>query len=624
MESKIDFGRIAVPLAELGYLVFPLIPNDKKPLTEHGCKDATNDPAMIAYWAGKYPNANVGIHCKGLVVIDLDVKDGKNGIVDLAEVTDTLGPLPDCPAIVISTGGRHLYFKVPSVAVKNAQGVKWQGRKTGIDIRTEGGYVVAPDSVVSTGLYHVVKPLVPVNDLPDIPQSWLNDFLPVKESISHEILSVRPTRPISEGLIGRAERYLDSVDPAIQGQNGSDKLYWAVSVLLWGFLLDEDIVRQLILDRYNPRCVPEWSEKEIGHKISDSQQNPPNKNPGWLLEEQGTPAMNVDISGIMNSSPKTPPTQVHASKSLSEIYPEWVGKIMSGEPLVRFQCADLGNALNELAPEAETITTIGGAPGMSKTTLIQQVVFEALYRNEHLGVVLICNIEQTANALLNRELSRLARIPHTIVRNHDWDAEVHCQDRLNEGLEKIRQLGERVYFQDFPFTIERIVDETRRIDAKIVVVDYIQKIESRERTNSDRERIAIVLNWLRELASEGRAIIVASTLSRYSGEGKAYEASNIGSFRDSSDLEFSSTNAWILSRPVDETEEVNRYLVSVKRKEDEPVTLYMHFNGTYMCFDSVTKGSLPPVQSTKKSRKTKTPQILSFGLNDEMEDDNEY
>src|SRR5215469_4668893 len=51
----------------------------KHPLTEHGCKDATQVAAQIRAWWRRWPNANVAIATgsrSGIVVVDVDPRHG--------------------------------------------------------------------------------------------------------------------------------------------------------------------------------------------------------------------------------------------------------------------------------------------------------------------------------------------------------------------------------------------------------------------------------------------------------------------------------------------------------------------------------------------------------------------
>ena len=84
----------ALAYADLGWAVFPLMPNSKAPLTKHGFKDASKDPADIKRWWTDQPAANIGIATgviSGLVIVDVDVKNGAKGNESLASMTSCIG-----------------------------------------------------------------------------------------------------------------------------------------------------------------------------------------------------------------------------------------------------------------------------------------------------------------------------------------------------------------------------------------------------------------------------------------------------------------------------------------------------------------------------------------------------
>ena len=76
----------------------------------------------------------------GLVVIDIDSDHG--GERSLADLLDRHGALPDGRTIHTGGGGAHLYFQHPGYPIPNSAG----RLGTGVDIRGDGGYVVAPPS----------------------------------------------------------------------------------------------------------------------------------------------------------------------------------------------------------------------------------------------------------------------------------------------------------------------------------------------------------------------------------------------------------------------------------------------------------------------------------------------
>ena len=141
----------ALKYADIGLAVFPLKPKDKRPATENGCKAATTDSRQIETWWSRWPNANIGIATGsvsgGLVVIDLDVdKDkGINGYESLAIWQKENGELPETWTSITGRGGYH-YIYIDGATNRNRAGLY-----DGIDIRGEGGYIVAPPSIHPNG-----------------------------------------------------------------------------------------------------------------------------------------------------------------------------------------------------------------------------------------------------------------------------------------------------------------------------------------------------------------------------------------------------------------------------------------------------------------------------------------
>lgn len=141
----------AIKYAQMGFAVFPLIPREKKPATKTGCKAATTNLQQIEDWWNKQPDYNIGIATGsvsgGLVVIDLDVDDDKgiDGYESLMEWQRENGEFPDTWWSITGRGGYHLLF-LDQGGNKNKVGLY-----DGIDIRGEGGYIVAPPSIHPNG-----------------------------------------------------------------------------------------------------------------------------------------------------------------------------------------------------------------------------------------------------------------------------------------------------------------------------------------------------------------------------------------------------------------------------------------------------------------------------------------
>jgi len=98
-------------------------------------------------WLTRHPSANVAIvtgTVSGLVVLDIDPRHG--GIASFAQWEQEHGELPHTVEVQTGGGGRHLYFAHPGGELRNRVGLA-----PGIDLRGDGGVVVAPPSVHPSG-----------------------------------------------------------------------------------------------------------------------------------------------------------------------------------------------------------------------------------------------------------------------------------------------------------------------------------------------------------------------------------------------------------------------------------------------------------------------------------------
>ena len=119
----------------------------KHPRTEHGLLDATDNVEQVKTWWAWWPYANIGIatgSTSGIVVIDID-KD-RGGLESWRDYQSKHGKVE---TLTSKTGaGLHLYFICPGGV---ALGSVSNGIGVGIDIKAEGGYVVAPPSLHRNG-----------------------------------------------------------------------------------------------------------------------------------------------------------------------------------------------------------------------------------------------------------------------------------------------------------------------------------------------------------------------------------------------------------------------------------------------------------------------------------------
>lgn len=166
--TRDELLNAALRYAEMGYRVFPCVPGGKAPLTDHGFHDASIDAEQIERWWSRYPLANVGIATEGLIVIDIDGDTNAWPTGDPERMLD----LAVAPMAITPRGGSHRIFRQPA-------GKCWrctEGRLAPkVDTRADGGYIVAPPSVVEDKTYRWAPGLElddPPERLPE-PPAWL-------------------------------------------------------------------------------------------------------------------------------------------------------------------------------------------------------------------------------------------------------------------------------------------------------------------------------------------------------------------------------------------------------------------------------------------------------------------
>lgn len=145
--------------------------------------------------ARRRPKMNVGIltgEASGIFVLDIDPKD--QGFESIKALIAEGKELPATFVVRTGTGGYHYYFQMPDFPVRN----NVKKIAPGLDIRGNGGMVVAPPSVSYAGAYSIAHD-APVAPAPE----WLLDMIRPKETIAGVEMIVDPNMPIgSLGVAG--------------------------------------------------------------------------------------------------------------------------------------------------------------------------------------------------------------------------------------------------------------------------------------------------------------------------------------------------------------------------------------------------------------------------------------
>lgn len=245
--GPLDTRAAAFRYAARGWSVIPIEPRGKRPLVawlefQRRAPDASEIDAWFRHW----PNANLGIvtgRVSGLVVIDIDARHG--GIDSIATLEIERGTLPRTIEVVTGSGGRHLYFAHPGGTVANRVALF-----PGIDLRADGGCVVAPPSIHPSGRRYTWVPAREPDEAPLAPLPlWLLETLQGSGRSGHTREHWR--RLVREGIAA--------------GQRNAT-LASLTGHLLWRDV-DPEVALELMLAWNRTRCRPPLSDDEVARVV---------------------------------------------------------------------------------------------------------------------------------------------------------------------------------------------------------------------------------------------------------------------------------------------------------------------------------------------------------------------
>ena len=142
--GSVIYRAAVIYASHFKFSVFPCRTKSKAPLTAHGCKDELKTSVKLR--SGRLNGrtrilALLVAHHRAVFVLDID---GDEGQESLKKFESTHGPLPKTP-LSLTGKGQQFFFKT-TATVKNRVRLA-----PGVDIRTDGGYVIAPPSIHPNG-----------------------------------------------------------------------------------------------------------------------------------------------------------------------------------------------------------------------------------------------------------------------------------------------------------------------------------------------------------------------------------------------------------------------------------------------------------------------------------------
>lgn len=505
----------ALALAREGLRVHPLIENGKKPvLTGFGHrarKAATEAGRRQIEWWWRAQNYNIGVATGPggrIIVIDVDVKDGKPGLASL-ERLEREYDLPQSYRVKTPSGGLHVYLRLPpDVYIGNS--TSWlPGGFDGIDVRGNAGqaYVVGAGSTIDGEAYVAIG--IPA-DTADCPEKLLKLIKPAATSeIERRKTRVPACELDTPYIIKQATQWLKHDAPcAIQGQSGDATTVY-VAMCLSDMGVSEGKALELMDEHWNNapddggRADPPWDLDELEVKVRNGYayaHNQPGCDAPVDAQEE------FDVVEIPDGFIKVPGKDAWLNpKPVEELDPEtipdreWIVKGL----LVR-----------------ENVSILVAPPSAGKTQLLATAAIAvASGKSEVLGLDVV---ERTRAWYWNQEdpLMELNRriAAARLQAGLDWadvrDAENKEMLFVNSGVESPLKLAIRLRNGELGASDElaKIIQKIKDKDIGLFIIDPL--VEFHEGEENDNKEMHTVLAMARKIAVATHCAVLVAAHSR--------------------------------------------------------------------------------------------------------------
>lgn len=460
----------ALSWAERGFPVFPLRENEKEPAIDDWVNVATTDPATIrALWTDPVlrheRNYNIGVKCNDFVVVDIDVKAGKDGCTEYAQLQGHYDTL----VVQTPSGGYHCYFRGPDSS--NAPISK------SIDIRSHNGYVVAPGSVINGVPYHIIN-----NREMALVPSLISNLLqaPLVRAEADADLTLDTPAAIEAG-----RRFLESAAPAIEGQRGDETTFITAARLVREMALSVPAAFVLMRDHWNDKCVPPWPLDQLYAKVENASQ--------YGTAEFGKLSFDLTFGHLNIPEPPTVFEQMETT---------WGNAILPDRIPHRPWLVE-----RMLMEGAVTLLLAAGSAGKSSVSLalaahLSQGLDFAGYKAKRPCKTIVYNGEDD----LHEQSRRLLAV--CMAYNFDYNAvkkNIMLLSPRELKMDLVTSDGRRPVRNDT--LVQHIIKEASADDVGLLILDPLVKIHKCD--ESDNVQMDYVMETLTNIAAEARVAVMA-------------------------------------------------------------------------------------------------------------------
>lgn len=244
-----------------------------------------------------------------------------------------------------------------------------------------------------------------------------------------------------------------------------------------------------------------------------------------------------------------------------------------------------------------SISVVAALPSVGKTALALNFAAAAVQQGQRVSFF---SLEMTDQQLLERYISATAGIPYSLLNEHKLGGEM--LRRANVAVNDFAK-SERLLLRDDLLYVEQQGNALIRSHPGLVVVDYLQKVRTKERMLSGAERLEYLVDEYKRLAMAYDCHICL--LSQHSREASR-ERTSLFTLKGSSGIEQGGDYILLLDRPClgnPAMPEVEAHLRLAKHKYGQVGEIALWFDGEYQRFRQLRPGELYPLPADKRTAK---------------------
>ncbi|MDX2439401.1 MAG: bifunctional DNA primase/polymerase [Desulfobacterales bacterium] len=475
----------------------------------------------VSEWFDKWPDANIAVVTgkeSGVVVFDLDSERA-------VEYAENEGGFPDTPKVK-SGKGYHYFMQCPDFEVRNDVDTDLD-----MDIRSYGGYIVAPPSIHGSGRQYEWEEGFSIYEIDPAPcKPWMIDYL--------KAITTKSSAPAKEKTLKPSETSITAIKPITDDtyygilKNGAQQGYRNhTATKLIGHLLGKSIPAseawEMVSTWNNAKNSPPIDHTELKqtfdsiHKLHSSSQKQPSgekKKPEIKIESYIDTPEKI-ISAFNDNYVRVPVAIDHQLRILEK---EMNGGLVGGRLYV-----------------------LGGIPSSGKTALVNNIA-DNICLNDY--PVLFFSYDDGADELRYRTYARFSGFgiedfnKNTLKRS-DVEA-IANSDRVRVIRSLKYVVPDLMNTEDWPKLIDQVIQKHSK--PPVIIADYLRKLRTNNHQADERIRVDEILSCLTEMAKTyNTPILVISELARDSY--KSGQRLSMASFKESGSIEYEASWLGILA-----------------------------------------------------------------------------